>query len=49
MCALQCNMMTWQIFSLHNTRGVTVPLGHQNMPLFEIKSYEFLPQSKKIK
>jgi hypothetical protein len=23
MDALQCNMMTWKIFSLHNTRGVT--------------------------
>jgi hypothetical protein len=23
MYALQCNMMIWQIFSLHNTRGVT--------------------------
>jgi hypothetical protein len=27
MYALQCNMMPWQIFSLHNTRGVRPAVG----------------------
>jgi hypothetical protein len=26
MYALQCNKMTWQIFSLHNTKGVTAAI-----------------------
>jgi hypothetical protein len=40
MYALQCNMMTWQIFSLHNTRGVT-PVLHSKTKHIEVR-FHFL-------